>query len=243
VIRQHPYRIDPYDPVQAFPDVSLALQEPDGLLAVGGDLGSARILAAYRHGIFPWYSEGQPILWWSPDPRLVLFPANLKVSRSLRKTLNQRGFRVTMDRSFAAVIAACAEPRAQSFGTWITREMSDAYCNLHREGWAHSVECWQGEQLVGGLYGIAIGRMFFGESMFSRQPNASKVAFCQLVRQLTAWDFGLVDCQVYSSHLASLGAEEIPRRRFTEHLEILCEGGQHSDWTFDDELLNRPWST
>jgi leucyl/phenylalanyl-tRNA---protein transferase len=240
-MRRRPYWIDPAEPEQVFPDVSLALREPDGLLAVGGDLSSARILAAYRRGIFPWYSDEQPILWWSPDPRTVLFPANLKVSRSLRKALNQRHFRLTMDRAFDAVIRACAEPRAQSFGTWITREMSKAYCDLHREGFAHSVECWQGEQLAGGLYGIAIGRVFFGESMFSRESNASKVAFCQLVRQLSAWDFGLVDCQIYSSHLASLGAEEIPRSRFVQHLEILCEAGQHTDWKFDDALLSESW--
>lgn len=240
-MRRPPYWIDPADPGQAFPDVSLALREPDGLLAAGGDLSSARILAAYRHGIFPWYNEQQPILWWSPDPRTVLFPADLKISRSLRKVLNRRPFRVTMDQTFEAVIAACAEPRTQSSGTWITREMRDAYCNLHREGFAHSVECWLGEQLVGGLYGMAIGRVFFGESMFSRESNASKVAFCHLLRQLTAWGFGLIDCQVYSSHLASLGAAEIRRSRFLQQLEILCEGGQHKDWTFDTALLNEPW--
>lgn len=238
---QHPCWLDPADPAQAFPDVSQALREPDGLLAVGGDLSSTRILNAYRHGIFPWYSDEQPIMWWSPDPRTVLFPAGLKISRSLRKTLNQGHYRVTLDRAFDDVIAACAEPRAQSFGTWITREMSAAYRRLHREGWAHSVECWAGRQLAGGLYGIAIGRVFFGESMFSRESSASKAAFCHLVRQLSAWNFGLIDCQVYSSHLASLGAEEIPRKRFVQHLEILCEGGQHTDWNFDNNLLNTAW--
>lgn len=238
---RRPVWIDPGDPERAFPDVNLALREPDGLLAVGGDLDSRRILNAYRHGIFPWYSEEQPILWWSPDPRTVLFPAHLKVSRSLRKTLNQRRFRMTLDQAFDTVIDACAEPRAQSFGTWITREMRDAYCRLHREGRAHSVECWSGGKLAGGLYGIAIGRVFFGESMFSRESNASKAAFCHLVRQLSAWDFGLIDCQVYSTHLASLGAEEIPRRLFVRHLEILCEDEQHRAWDFDDDLLNQPW--
>lgn len=238
---QRPVWIDPADPSRAFPDVNLALRDPDGLLAVGGDLDSRRILNAYRHGIFPWYSDEQPILWWSPDPRTVLFPAQLKVSRSLRRTLNRRRLRITFDRAFDAVIAACAEPRARSFGTWITHDMRDAYCRLHREGWAHSVECWSDGQLAGGLYGIAIGRVFFGESMFSRESDASKVAFCHLVRQLSAWHFGLIDCQVYSVHLASLGATEIPRRVFVQHLEILCEGEQHTDWNFDDELLTQPW--
>jgi len=238
---QQPFWIDPNNPDQPFPDVGLALQEPDGLLAVGGDLGSARILDAYRHGIFPWYSEEQPILWWSPDPRTVLEPAHLKVSRSLRKILNQQRFRVTFNQAFESVIDACAEPRAQSFGTWITRDMRDAYCRLHREGWAHSVEVWSGRHLVGGLYGIAIGRVFFGESMFSRVSDASKAAFSHLVRQLADWRFGLIDCQVYSSHLASLGASEIPRREFVQRLEILCRGEQHNDWRFDSELLNRPW--
>lgn len=240
-MQRQPFWLDPRDPDQSFPDAGLALRDPDGLLAIGGDLGSARILNAYRHGIFPWYSEQQPILWWSPDPRTVLFPDRLKISRSLRKTLNRQRFRITLDRDFEAVIDACAEPRAQNFGTWITHEMRDAYCRLHREGRAHSVECWSGQQLAGGLYGIAIGRVFFGESMFSRESDASKAAFCHLVRQLAAWDFGLIDCQVYSSHLASLGAEEIPRSRFVQQLEILCEGEQHNDWRFDDELLNRAW--
>jgi leucyl/phenylalanyl-tRNA--protein transferase len=238
---QQPFWIDPNDPDERFPDVALALQDPDGLLAVGGDLGSARILDAYRHGIFPWYSEEQPILWWSPDPRTVLIPDQLKVSRSLRKTLNRRHFRFTLDQAFEPVIDACAEPRAQSFGTWITREMRDAYCRLHREGWAHSVEVWEDGQLAGGLYGLAIGRVYFGESMFSRVSDASKAGFSQLVRQLAAWGFELIDCQVYSSHLASLGAAEIPRRDFVQRLEILCRGEQHTDWRFDSELLNRPW--
>jgi len=240
-MNQRPFLLSPADPGQAFPDVNLALREPDGLLAVGGDLSTARLLAAYRQGIFPWYSEEQPILWWSPDPRSVLFPAALKVSRSLRKTLNQERFRVTLDQAFNAVIRACAEPRADSSGTWITAEMARAYADLHAEGAAHSVECWQDNRLLGGLYGVAIGRVFFGESMFSRVSNASKVAFCQLVRQLQAWDFGLIDCQVYSGHLASLGAEEIPRRRFVEYLDILCHENGHHDWTFDATLLTTPW--
>jgi leucyl/phenylalanyl-tRNA--protein transferase len=241
VIPQRPFWISPADPSHAFPDVNLALRDPDGLLAVGGDLSSERILAAYRHGIFPWYSDEQPILWWSPDPRTILLPTSLKVSRSLRKTLNRQRFRVTLDTAFQEVITACAEPRARSFGTWITRDMADAYCKLHTQGFAHSVECWREERLTGGLYGVAIDRVFFGESMFSRESNASKVAFCHLVRQLAAWGFGLIDCQVYSSHLASLGAMEIPRSRFVQHLDILCDGNQHTDWEFDAGLLAKPW--
>jgi leucyl/phenylalanyl-tRNA--protein transferase len=241
MIRQHPIWINPADPGYDFPDVSLALREPEGLLAVGGDLSTERILSAYRHGIFPWYSEEQPILWWSPDPRTVLFPAALKVSRSLRKTLNQHRFQLTLDTAFKDVITACAEPRARSFGTWITGEMAAAYCDLHAQGFAHSVECRLDDCLVGGLYGVAIGRVFFGESMFSREPDASKAAFCHLVRQLAAWGFGLIDCQVYSSHLASLGAEEIPRSRFVQHLDILCNANQHTDWNFDAGLLTKPW--
>ncbi len=241
MISQRPYWINPADPSHAFPDVSRALREPDGLLAVGGDLSTERILEAYRHGIFPWYSEAQPILWWSPDPRTVLFPAALKVSRSLRKTLNRQRFRVTLDTAFNDVIAACAEPRARSVGTWITRDMTNAYSTLHTQGFAHSVECWREQRLVGGLYGLAIGQVFFGESMFSREPDASKVAFCHLVRQLGAWNFGLIDCQVYSRHLASLGAGEIPRSEFVRRLDILCAGNQHMNWNFDSGLLAKPW--
>jgi leucyl/phenylalanyl-tRNA--protein transferase len=222
--------------------VSLALRDPDGLLAVGGDLGSARLLAAYRRGIFPWYSEGQPVLWWAPDPRTVLFPALLKVSRSLRRTLNRQHFVLSMDRAFDAVVAGCAEPREDGGGTWITAAMAAAYSRLHREGHAHSVECWRDDRLVGGLYGVAIGRAFFGESMFSRATDASKVAFCHLVRQISAWGFGLVDCQVHSAHLASLGARQIPRSRFVEHLDIWCEQPQDNEWRFDAGLLTERWS-
>ena len=163
---QSPYWIEPGDPDLTFPDVNLAMREPDGLLAVGGDLTSERVLSAYRHGIFPWYSDNQPILWWSPDPRTVLFPSRLRISRSLRKTLRTARFEVTMDQAFRDVIVACAAPRPGSCGTWITRAMADAYSELHTRGSAHSVECWLAGQLVGGLYGVAIGRVFFGESMF-----------------------------------------------------------------------------
>jgi leucyl/phenylalanyl-tRNA--protein transferase len=233
MMTQRPQWISPGDHNLDFPDVSLALREPDGLLAVGGDLTTDRIMSAYRRGIFPWYSENQPILWWSPDPRTVLFPARLKISRSLRKTLRRARFRVSMDEAFQQVIAACAAPRPGSSGTWITREMADAYSGLHRSGYAHSVECWIDGQLAGGLYGVAIGRVFFGESMFSRVSDASKVAFAWLVRQLRAWGFGLVDCQVYSAHLASLGAEEIPRAKFVDYLNVLCNNEHHTaQWKF-----------
>ena len=239
---QRPLFIHPGDSSLDFPDVNLALREPDGLLAVGGDLTADRILSAYRRGIFPWYSDDQPILWWSPDPRTVLFPARLKISRSLRKTLRRGRFRVTMDRAFREVITACASPRPGSSGTWITQDMADAYSGLHETGYAHSVECWLDGRLVGGLYGVSTGRVFFGESMFSRVSDASKVAFVWLVRQLNAWDFGLVDCQIYSEHLASLGAEEIPRADFVKHLDVLCENEHHiQQWDFQTTVRDEPW--
>lgn len=221
-----PFWLDPQDPDAPFPPVEHALREPDGLLAIGGDLAPARLLRAYRQGIFPWYSAGQPILWWSPDPRAVLFPDAVNVSRSLRKTLRRAPFEVSLDRAFDAVIAACAGPRPGADGTWITREMQAAYVELHRLGHAHSVEAWDGEHLVGGLYGIAIGRAFFGESMFSLVPDASKVTFIHLVRQLQDWGFELVDCQVQTGHLARLGARPIAR---VEFLRLLARACAHPD--------------
>jgi leucyl/phenylalanyl-tRNA--protein transferase len=237
-----PFWIHPGDTSLSFPDISLALREPDGLLAIGGDLASARLLAAYRGGIFPWYSHDQPILWWSPDPRTVLFPERLKISRSLRKRLRQARLRVTLDQAFDRVIGACAEPRPGSSGTWITAEMTAAYNRLHREGYAHSAECWDRDRLVGGLYGVALGRVFFGESMFSRQTDASKIAFAHLVRQLQAWDFALIDCQVYSPHLASLGAEPLARSDFVRQLGLLCDNGPGpGPWMLDPALCDQPW--
>jgi leucyl/phenylalanyl-tRNA--protein transferase len=234
-----PCWLDPDDPELWFPNVELAMQEPDGLLAIGGDLSGDRLLLAYRSGIFPWYGPGQPILWWSPDPRLVLFPERLKVSRSLAKTIRKAAFRVTFDAAFDAVINACAEPRPGQAGTWITPEMRSAYCDLHAEGYAHSVECWQEGKLVGGLYGIAIGRIFFGESMFARCTDASKVAFVGLVRQLQRWDFPLIDCQVYTAHLASLGAEMMPRRAFIRTLEHACRQlAPAVPWRCDGDILH-----
>jgi leucyl/phenylalanyl-tRNA--protein transferase len=210
-----PFWLDPNDRSYAFPPVEYALREPDGLLAVGGDLAPERILNAYRHGIFPWFSPGQPILWWSPDPRAVLFPEKLKVSRSLRKTINHHTYRVTFDTAFAQVIRACAAtPRRGQDGTWISEEMQQAYIRLHELGFAHSAESWLGDELVGGLYGMRLGRIFFGESMFSHRSDASKVPFVHLVRKLQNDGVVLIDCQVTTEHLLSLGAEEIPRKRF-----------------------------
>ena len=213
------------EPEDRFPPVELAAADPNGLLAAGGDLSVARLVEAYGSGIFPWFNEDHPILWWSPDPRMVLLPAELKVSRSLAKTLRNSRFEVRADTAFRDVILSCRMPRRDQDGTWITTPMVEAYCELHRTGIAHSVETWLDEELVGGLYGVALGRAFFGESMFMRATDASKVALVTLVRQLERWDFGLVDCQMNTAHLASFGAREIPRADFTRRLRELihCE--------------------
>ena len=210
--------LDPKKPGQDFPPLYKAFREPDGLLAIGGCLSKKRLLNAYRHGIFPWYNPGESILWWSPDPRLVLFPDNLIISRSLRKTLRKNIFSVTFDQSFKEVIAACAEPRENSAGTWITEDIKQAYNTLHQSGFAHSAEAWLDGELVGGLYGVALGRVFFGESMFHTRTDASKVVFVTLVEQLKAWDFQLIDCQVHTKHLASLGAVNCDRSYFVKLL-------------------------
>jgi len=210
--------LDSGDP---FPEVERALAEPNGLLAAGADLSQPRLLEAYRNGIFPWFSHDQPILWWSPDPRMVLFPAELKVSRSLARTLRNARFEVRADTAFDAVIEGCRQPRRGESGTWITEEMAEAYGTLHRAGFAHSVETWLDGKLVGGLYGVALGRAFFGESMFARVSDASKVALVALARQLQHWGFGVIDCQMNTAHLASLGAREIPRAEFTRRLREL----------------------
>ncbi|CAK0765221.1 Leucyl/phenylalanyl-tRNA--protein transferase [Gammaproteobacteria bacterium] len=206
-----------------FPKVTAAQRKPNGLLAAGGSLTVGRLISAYRQGIFPWYSDYQPILWWSPDPRFVLYPERLKISRSLRQSMRNRGYRVSIDTAFPTVIEACAGPRAGAYGTWITSEMLRAYVALHKAGVAHSVETWQGDDLVGGLYGVSLGRIFCGESMFSRQTDASKVAFAHLVHQLRAWEFGLIDCQVPTEHLKSLGAESISRNSFIQSLHTLSK--------------------
>ena len=206
---------------ESFPPLTAALAEPNGLLAAGGELSTARLIDAYRHGIFPWFSPGQPILWWSPDPRMVLMPPELKVTRSLAKALRNRQYEVRADTAFRTVIESCAAPRAEQEGTWISPEMSAAYCALHELGTAHSIETWIDGELAGGLYGVAIGRMFYGESMFTRAPDASKIALVHLVRQLARWQFGMIDCQMYTAHLASLGGREIPRADFVRKLQEL----------------------
>ncbi|WP_226661357.1 leucyl/phenylalanyl-tRNA--protein transferase [Microbulbifer aggregans] len=202
-----------------FPATEQALDDPNGLLAVGGALTPDWLLAAYRRGIFPWFSDDQPILWWSPSPRCVFFPCEVTFSRSLRKTLRRQRYQVTFDQAFSAVMQGCAGPRPDDSGTWITNEMHCAYQLMHARGHAHSVEAWEDGELVGGLYGIAIGRVFFGESMFHRATDASKVAFAHLIAQLRQWDCQLIDCQVSNPHLASLGAQEISRSRFEAKLQ------------------------
>ena len=203
----------------SFPPLSKALKSPNGLLCAGADLSPERILAAYSRGIFPWYSEGDPILWWSPDPRMVLFPEELKVSRSLRRVVSRGVYEIRMDTAFRDVIEACAAPRHGHVGTWIVPEMIDAYTRLHELGFAHSVESWKDDTLAGGLYGLALGRVFFGESMFTNAPDASKAALVALVERLRARGFRVIDCQQATAHLASLGGREIPRRTFAQILE------------------------
>jgi leucyl/phenylalanyl-tRNA--protein transferase len=224
----------PHDP---FPPVSHALDEPNGLLAAGAELSVPRLLCAYRRGIFPWYSEGQPLLWWSPDPRMVLHPEECRVTRSLRKRLRRRDYEIRTDTAMERVMRECALPRAGQPGTWITEEMIRAYSALHRAGYAHTVETWVGGELAGGLYGVAIGRMFFGESMFTRVPDASKIALVHLARQLQRWCFGMIDCQMATAHLASFGAREIPRSDFTRRLaELVNYPAAPGAWRFDDDL-------
>ena len=208
----------PDDPPDRFPPHEAALSDPPGLLAAGGDLRPERLIAAYERGIFPWYSPGQPVLWWSPDPREVLWPQEFRESRSLRRAIRQRGFELHQNRDFAAVIEACAAPRSRSPGTWITPEMRAAYSVLHQRGLAHSYEIWSGEALVGGLYGVQLGGVFFGESMFSRQPDASKAALAGLVKRCSDEGIELIDCQLPSAHLRSLGSRPIPRRQFLAFL-------------------------
>jgi len=210
----------PDDPPDRFPPHEAALKDPAGLLAAGGDLKPERLLAAYARGIFPWYSPGQPVLWWSPDPREVLWPREFRESRSLKRAIRQRGFTLHENRDFSAVIAACAAPRSTSPGTWITPEMKRAYCALHARGYAHSYEIWRDDALLGGLYGVRLGRVFFGESMFSREVDASKAALAGLVARSAEAGIELIDCQLPSAHLRSLGSRPIPRQEF---LALLAE--------------------
>jgi len=228
--------LDSRDP---FPPVDHALIEPNGLLAAGGDLSPERLLDAYARGIFPWFNEDDPVLWWSPDPRMVLFPRDLHVSRSLRRTIRSGRFSVTLDRAFDAVMEECAAPRPQQDGTWITADMMTAYTRLAQLGFAHSVETWEGSELVGGLYGVALGRVFYGESMFSRRSDGSKVALTYLARQLERWRFVVIDCQMATGHLASLGAREIPRDDFLRYVRTgTAQPGIRAPWRLDDDLMS-----
>jgi leucyl/phenylalanyl-tRNA--protein transferase len=233
--------ISPDDPPDAFPPVSCAMRAPNGLLAAGGDLAADRLLYAYEHAIFPWFDTGQPILWWSPDPRCILRPDGLHVARRFRQAVRNASFRISFNTVFEDVIAACGGARKTGTATWITPEMVSAYSELHATGWAHSVEVWRDEQLVGGLYGIAIGRAFFGESMFSRVNNASKVAVLALCRRLLERGFVVLDCQVPSPHLMSLGASLMPRTEFAGLLASACSPrARCEEWPgapFDAALL------
>lgn len=222
-----------------FPPVSQALEHPNGLLAAGGELSPRRLLSAYRQGIFPWFNPGEPILWWSPNPRCVIKPNQLRISRSLRKAIKHHPYRITFDQAFTEVMKACAEPRAYQQGTWISPRMIQAYTHLHHQGIAHSVEVWDGELLVGGLYGLAIGSLFFGESMFSRRTNTSKIAFSYLCVQLDTWGFNLIDCQVHNEHLESLGATLISRDTFCSMLKKHLDDSVTPDWIFsiDSDLV------
>jgi len=223
----------------AFPPPNMATEE--GLLAVGGDLSRERLLLAYREGIFPWFSEGEPILWWSPNPRMLLFPEEFRSSRRMRRLARSGRYEVRADTAFEKVIEACAKvPRPGQDGTWITASMEQAYCDLHRSGYAHSVECWEDDQLVGGLYGVSLGRCFFGESMFSNASNTSKLALWTLAKQLTIWDFLLIDCQIHTDHVAGFGARPIDRDAF---MRLLDKGVQSDSrkgqWQFEADILVR----
>ncbi|HEX7086581.1 MAG TPA: leucyl/phenylalanyl-tRNA--protein transferase [Vicinamibacterales bacterium] len=221
--------LDEHDPL---PPVERALRRPNGLLAAGGGLSVARLVDAYSRGCFPWFSEGEPVLWWSPDPRMVLFPHELHVPRSLARRMRRGGYEMRADTAFADVVAGCAEPRDGEPGTWITIEIREAYQALHEAGYAHSIETWIDGRLAGGLYGVAIGRAFFGESMFTRVPDASKIALVHLVRHLEREGFGIIDCQMRTAHLARFGAREIPRREFLAHVTRLVGNREPSGrWT------------
>jgi leucyl/phenylalanyl-tRNA---protein transferase len=226
----------------SFPPVEQAFD--DGLLAAGGDLSTKRLLSAYRHGIFPWFNKNDPILWWSPDPRMVLFTDHTKISKSLKKTLRNTDIHISMDRAFDQVMLACSAPRSNQpldpeNSSWIHPQMIAAYTSLHQQGFAHSVECWQDNKLIGGLYGVAIGHAFFGESMFSMVRDSSKIALIALCQQLSRWGYPLIDCQVHSDHLASLGAKEISRHDFIKQLNHLCPQAQElTNWQLDKDLSN-----
>lgn len=224
------------DPESPFPDIREALEVPPGLLAAGGDLSPTRLINAYRHGIFPWYNQDEPILWWSPAPRCVIYPDQVHVSRRLARRYNQDEFRLSADQAFEQVIRACAKSRRDGEGTWISADMIEAYCRLHTLGVAHSLEVWRGEQLVGGIYGLAMGAVFFGESMFSKATDASKIALVALCQQLHSWQFTLMDCQVSNPHLKSMGSVEISRQTFQKHLQTI---NKTDHWQFDFSAAKR----
>ncbi len=229
--------LDPRNPRQPFPSPQLAMRDPNGLLAIGGDLSVTRLLRAYSEGIFPWYNPDEPILWWCPDPRAVLVPAQFHVSRSLSRRLRRRDYAVTMNRAFGSVLDHCAAPRVRSRGTWLGPEMKHSYHEMFERGYAQSVEIWQSGQLVGGIYGVSLGRVFFGESMFSRADDGSKIALYYLCQQLTAWNYELMDCQIASAHLASLGAVELPRASFLPLLHsAIAANGRSGRWQFGIEV-------
>jgi len=227
---------------EPFPPVELAWEEPNGLLAVGGDLSIKRLLNAYRNGIFPWFGPREPIYWWSPSPRTVLFPQHIRITRSLRKSLRNKGYRITFDTCFSEVVQACAAPRSYTSGTWITNEMHTAYCRLHAADVAHSVEVWNSAgELVGGLYGVSVGGIFSGESMFSREPDTSKIAMVALAYHLQRWGFRVIDCQIENPHLMSMGAENIPRE---DYLALLRANAQHQpprEWATDTQMDLSRW--
>lgn len=216
-----------------FPPIDQAIDDPNGLLAAGGSLSKERLIDAYRSGIFPWYSPGEPILWWSPDPRCVVIPDQLHISRSMRKRLKKKDYTVVFNRNFSSVMDACSAPRKDAEGTWISDQMKLAYNALHKEGVAHSVEVYINDELVGGLYGLSMGKLFFGESMFSRAKDTSKIAFILMVEQLQKWGYALIDCQVSNDHLFSLGAIEISREEFQLYLDRYIDSPSPSNWQFD----------
>ena len=224
-------------PADPFPPVDSALRDPDGLLAAGGGLSVGRLVSAYAQGIFPWFAEGDPVLWWSPDPRMVLPTREFHVSRSLARRLHRGGFLITADRAFRDVIDQCAAPRDGEAGTWLVPAMRRAYTELHKAGFAHSWEVWMNGDLAGGVYGVAVGRMFFGESMFSRRTDASKIALARLAAQLDRWGFPWLDCQMATSHLASLGARPVPRAEFVQEVaRLVQEPPMPGPWVVDDDL-------
>lgn len=226
--------LDPRNPHQAFPPVHLAMRDPNGLLAIGGDLSLPRLMRAYSQGIFPWYNPDEPILWWCPDPRAALAPEDLHLSHSMRKTLRKQDYAVTMDEAFGEVLDACSAARAKTRGTWLGDDMKQAYRDLHANGHCHSVEVWRDGELVGGLYGVALGRAFFGESMFSRVSDASKIGFAYLCEQLKQWRYDLIDCQISSAHLQSLGAREVQREEFLSRLrKSVGQQGNPGRWRLD----------